>query len=41
MSLFQGEETLRTEDILNIIEEQGDTIALVMFSGILYMNLNF
>ena len=29
----QGEELLRTEDILSIIEKQGDSIALVMFSG--------
>lgn len=29
----QGEELLRTEDILSIIEDQGDSIALVMFSG--------
>ena len=29
----QGDELLRTEDILSIIEDQGDSIALVMFSG--------
>lgn len=32
----EGEELLRTEDILSIIEEQGDSIALVMFSGVQY-----
>lgn len=31
--VIQGEELLRTEDILSIIEDQGDSIALVMFSG--------
>ena len=30
---FQDESCLRTEDILKIIEEQGDSIALIMFSG--------
>ena len=29
----QGEELLRTEDIVSLIEEQGDSIALVMFGG--------
>ena len=33
MSVTQGEELLRTEDILSIIEDQGDSIALVMSSG--------
>lgn len=32
----QGEETLRTEDILDVIEKEGDSIAVVMFSGIQY-----
>lgn len=32
----EGEELLRTEDILSIIEDQGDSIALVMFSGVQY-----
>lgn len=32
----QGEETLRTEDILRTIEEDGDTIAVVMLSGVQY-----
>ncbi|XP_029306746.1 kynureninase isoform X3 [Cottoperca gobio] len=31
-----GEETLRTEDILELIEKEGDSIAVVMFSGIQY-----
>uniref|UniRef100_A0A8C5D258 Kynureninase n=1 Tax=Gadus morhua TaxID=8049 RepID=A0A8C5D258_GADMO len=31
-----GEDTLRTEDILEVIEEQGDSIAVVMFSGVQY-----
>lgn len=30
----QGEYALRTEDILRTIEEQGEEIALVMFSGV-------
>ncbi|KAG7092343.1 hypothetical protein E1B28_008704 [Marasmius oreades] len=32
----EGEYTLRTEDILDTIEKEGDTIALVLFSGIQY-----
>lgn len=32
----QGEETLKTEDILEVIEKQGDSIAVVMFSGVQY-----
>lgn len=31
-----GEETLRTEDILDRIEKEGDSIAVVMFSGVQY-----
>uniref|UniRef100_A0A3Q3WP25 Kynureninase n=1 Tax=Mola mola TaxID=94237 RepID=A0A3Q3WP25_MOLML len=31
-----GEETLRTEDILQLIETQGDSIAVVMLSGVQY-----
>ncbi|KAM9766666.1 kynureninase isoform 1-T1 [Menidia menidia] len=31
-----GEDTLRTEDILEVIREQGDSIAVVMFSGVQY-----
>lgn len=34
--IFKGEETLRTEDILRVIEEQGDSIAVVMLSGVQY-----
>lgn len=32
----QGEFTLRTEDILRVIEEQGDSIAVVILSGVQY-----
>lgn len=32
----QGEFTLRTEDILRVIEEQGDSITVVMLSGVQY-----
>ncbi|KAM9835944.1 kynureninase isoform 1-T2 [Aulostomus maculatus] len=31
-----GEETLRTEDILEVIQREGDAIAVVMFSGVQY-----
>ncbi|XP_069578702.1 kynureninase [Brachyistius frenatus] len=31
-----GEETLRTEDILEVIEKEGESIALVMLSGVQY-----
>ncbi|XP_033836902.1 kynureninase [Periophthalmus magnuspinnatus] len=31
-----GEETLRTEDILDVIEKEGQSIAVVMFSGVQY-----
>lgn len=31
-----GEDTLRTEDILKVIEREGDSIAVVMFSGVQY-----
>ncbi|KAM7365815.1 hypothetical protein PAMP_016720 [Pampus punctatissimus] len=31
-----GEETLRTEDILEVIEKEGDSIAVVLFSGVQY-----
>ncbi|XP_031548859.1 kynureninase-like [Actinia tenebrosa] len=37
----KGEETLKTEDILKVIEEQGDSIALVMFSGVQYYTGQF
>ncbi len=32
----EGEETFRTQDILKAIEDQGDEIALVIFSGLQY-----
>ena len=32
----EGEHTLRTEDIISTIEEHGDTVALVLFSGVQY-----
>ncbi|KAL4618006.1 kynureninase isoform X1 [Arapaima gigas] len=32
----QGEDTLRTEDILTTIEKEGDSIAVVLFSGVQY-----
>ncbi|XP_052355047.1 kynureninase-like [Oncorhynchus keta] len=31
-----GEEVLRTEDILDTIEKEGDSIAVVLFSGVQY-----
>lgn len=37
----KDEEILRTEDIISIIEEQGDSIALVMFSGVQYYTGQF
>ncbi|XP_038607389.1 kynureninase [Tachyglossus aculeatus] len=30
----EGEETLRTEDILALIEKEGDSIAVILFSGV-------
>ncbi|XP_021049872.1 kynureninase [Mus pahari] len=30
----EGEETLRMEDILKVIEEEGDSIAVILFSGL-------
>uniref|UniRef100_A0A8C2IPN4 Kynureninase n=1 Tax=Cyprinus carpio TaxID=7962 RepID=A0A8C2IPN4_CYPCA len=32
----QGEDTIRTEDIVSVIEREGDAIALVMLSGVQY-----
>nr|XP_033801375.1 kynureninase isoform X2 [Geotrypetes seraphini]XP_033801376.1 kynureninase isoform X2 [Geotrypetes seraphini] len=32
----EGEETLRTEDILSIIEKEGNSIAVILFSGVQY-----
>lgn len=36
-----GEETLRTEDILDLIEREGESIALVMFGGVNYYTGQF
>ena len=33
---FQGEETLRTEDILATIAAEGESVAVVMLSGVQY-----
>merc|ERR1719240_71921 len=37
----EGEHLLRTEDIVKTIEEHGDTVALVMFSGVQYYTGQF
>lgn len=37
----EGEYTLRTEDIVNMIKEEGDTVALVMFGGVNYYTGQF
>ncbi|KAM7375466.1 hypothetical protein PAMA_014534 [Pampus argenteus] len=34
--MADGEETLRTEDILEVMEKEGDSIAVVLFSGVQY-----
>ena len=34
--LLQGEDTLRKEDIVRMIEEEGESIAVVFFPGIQY-----
>ncbi|XP_078084141.1 kynureninase [Mustelus asterias] len=36
LSPVEGEETLRAEDILSTIEKEGDSIAVIMFSGVQY-----
>ena len=36
----EGEDTIRTEDILDLIEKQGDSIAVVMLSGVQYYTGN-
>ena len=37
----KGEETLRTEDILSVIKEHADELALILFAGINYYNGQF
>jgi kynureninase len=37
----EGEYTLRTEDILHCIEEQGDSIAVIIFSGVQFYTGQF
>lgn len=36
MEPIEGEFTLRTEEILKVIEKEGNSIALVMMSGVQY-----
>lgn len=36
----EGEPTLRTEDILKLIEDQGQSIAMIVFSGLQYYTGN-
>jgi kynureninase len=36
MAIFAGELTLRTEDILELLEREGESIALVLLSGVQY-----
>ncbi|XP_024425481.3 kynureninase isoform X2 [Desmodus rotundus] len=37
----EGEETLRTEDILEVIEKEGDSIAVILFSGLQFYTGQF
>ncbi|XP_075465582.1 kynureninase isoform X3 [Ascaphus truei] len=37
----KGEESLRTEDILSMIEKEGDSIAVILFSGVQYYTGQF
>jgi kynureninase len=37
----EGEDTLRTDDILQVIKKQGDEVALVMMSGVQYFTGQF
>ena len=39
--VFQGESILRTEDILAKIEEEGESIAVICFSGVQYYTGQF
>ena len=34
--IYQGEELLRIEDILGVISEQGDSIAVILLPGVQY-----
>ncbi|OCT63451.1 kynureninase [Xenopus laevis] len=36
LSPRKGEDNLRTEDILSVIEKEGDSIAVILFSGVQY-----
>ena len=36
LPICQGERTLRTKDILDTIEKEGDSIAVILFSGVQY-----
>lgn len=34
--MFQGESIIRTEDVVDLLNQIGDTIALVLLSGVQY-----